>query len=194
VVDASSLEVNRRDRRSTTDKLDVQTLLTMLVRFVRGERRLWHVVRVPSTEDEVRRQPHRALMALQEERTQHINRLNGRLAGLGLEAAIDHTVPERLQALRQWDGQPGPALLQERLLREFARWSLVQRQIQDWEHAEARLVRDDQQRHVEQVRTLMSVRGSGAQSAWLLVREVCGGRAIQSRRDLAALAGLTPTP
>src|SRR5919199_527443 len=194
VVDAASIEVNRRYRRSKTDKLDVQKLLTMLVRFVLGERRLWKVVRVPSPEDEVLRQPHRELMALKDERTQHSNRMKGLLAGLGLEAVIDHTFPERLPALRQWDGHPVPALLQERLLREFARWSLVQRQIQDLENAEARMVRDDQQRHVEQARTLMSVRGIGAQSAWLLVHEVFGWREIGNRRELAALAGLTPTP
>jgi transposase len=194
VVDAASIEVNRRYRRSKTDKLDVQKLLTMLVRFVLGETRLWKVVRVPSTEDEVRRQPHRALLALKEERTQHINRMKGLLAGLGLAEVIDPTFPERLPALRQWDGHPVPALLQERLLREFARWALVQRQIQDLENAEARMVRNDQQRYVEQVRMLMSVRGIGAQSVWLLVHEVFGGREMGNRRELAALAGLTPTP
>jgi transposase len=194
VVDAASIEVNRRYRRSKTDKLDVQKLLTMLIRFVLGETRLWKVVRVPSTEDEVLRQPHRELLALKEERTQHINRMKGLLAGLGLEAVIDPTFPERLPALRQWDGHPVPALLQARLLREFARWSLVQRQIQDLENAEARMVRNDQQQHVAQVRTLLSVRGIGAQSAWLLVHEVFGWREIRNRRELAALAGLTPTP
>jgi transposase len=194
VVDAASIEVNRRYRRSKTDNLDVQKLLTMLVRFVLGETRLWKVVRIPSTEDEVLRQPQRELIALKEERTQHINRMKGLLAGLGLEAVIDPTFPERLPALRQWDGHPVPGLLQERLLREFARWAIVQRQIQDLENAEARMVRDDQQRHVEQVRTLMSVRGIGAQSAWLLVHEVFGWREIGNRRELAALAGLTPTP
>jgi transposase len=194
VVDAARIAVHRRYRRSKTDKLDVQKLLTMLVRFVWGETRLWKVVRVPSTEDAMLRQPHRALLALKEERTQHINRMKGLLAGLGLEAVIDPTFPERLPALRQWDGQPVPALLQERLLREFARWALVQRQLQDLENAEARMVRNAQQRHVEQVRTLMRVRGIGAQSAWLLVHEVFGWREIGNRRELAALAGLTPTP
>src|ERR687886_2389342 len=104
VVDAASIEVNRRYRRSKTDKLDVQKLLTMLVRFTLGETRLWKVVRVPSREDETRRQSPRELIALKEERTQHINRMKGLLAGLGLEAVIDHTFPERLPALRQWDG------------------------------------------------------------------------------------------
>ena len=56
VVDAASIEVNRRYRRSKTDTRDVQQLLTMLARFVLGETRLWKVVRVPSTEDEFLRQ------------------------------------------------------------------------------------------------------------------------------------------
>jgi len=43
VVEAASLEGNRRYRRSKTDKLDGQKLLTMLVRFVLGETRLWKV-------------------------------------------------------------------------------------------------------------------------------------------------------
>jgi transposase len=166
----------------------------MLVRFVLGETRRWKGGRVPSTEDEMRRQPHRDLMALQEERTPPLNRMKGLLAGLGREAVLDHTFPERLPALRQWDGPPGPARLQERRLREFARWSLVQRQIQDWENVEARMGRDDQRRHIAQVRTLMSLRGIGAQAAWRLGHEVFGWRAIQHRRELAGLAGLTPTP
>jgi len=93
VVDAASIAVNRRSRRSKTDKLDGQKLLTMLVRFVLGETRLWKVVRVPSTEDEVLRQPQRELIALKEERTQHIHRMKGLLAGLGLAAVIDPTCP-----------------------------------------------------------------------------------------------------
>jgi len=182
VVDASSIAVNRRYRRSKTDQLDVPKLLTMLGRVVLGESRRWTVVRLPSTADETLRQPQRALMALKEERPQHRNRSKGIWAGLGLEAVIDPTFPERLPALRPWDGQPVPALLHERLLREWARWALVPRQIQDWEHAEARMVRADQRRPVEQVRTLLRLRGIGAQSAWRLVHEVFGGREMQNRR------------
>jgi transposase len=194
VVDAASIEVNRRYRRSQTDQLDGQKLLTRLVRCVLGETRRWTVGRVPSTADESRRPPHRALIARQEARTQHSNRMQGLLAGLGLEARIDPTVPERVQALPQWDGSPVPALLQERRRRELARWALVQRQLQALENAAARLVRDDQRRHVAPVRTLISLRGIGAQSAGLLVHEVFGWREIRNRRELAALAGLTPTP
>src|SRR5262245_32156773 len=103
VVEAASIEVNRRYRRSKTDKLDEQTLLTMLVRFVLGETRLWKVVRVPSPEDEVLRQPQRELLALKEERTQHMNRMKGLLARLGLRALFGWHCTGR-GVLRQ----PGP--------------------------------------------------------------------------------------
>src|SRR5256885_262244 len=47
VVDASSIEVNRRQRRAKTDRLDALKLLSMLARFVNGEKKVWAVLRVP---------------------------------------------------------------------------------------------------------------------------------------------------
>ena len=51
VVDSASIEVNRRARRAKTDRLDGGKLLTMLLRYLGGERRLWSVVRVPTPEE-----------------------------------------------------------------------------------------------------------------------------------------------
>jgi transposase len=45
VVDSASIEVNRRRHRAKTDRLDVQKLLTMLLRHVAGERKVWSLVR-----------------------------------------------------------------------------------------------------------------------------------------------------
>jgi len=45
VVDSSSIEVNRRARRSKTDRMDLGKLLSMLMRYDNGERKLWSVVR-----------------------------------------------------------------------------------------------------------------------------------------------------
>jgi len=45
VVDSSSVEVNRRARRAKTDRMDLGKLLSMLMRYDNGERRLWSVVR-----------------------------------------------------------------------------------------------------------------------------------------------------
>src|SRR5215472_1420263 len=67
IVDAASIEVNRRARRAKSDRLDVAKLLTMLIRYHGGEHQLWGVVNVPSPEDEDRRQPHRELMAVKGE-------------------------------------------------------------------------------------------------------------------------------
>jgi transposase len=64
VVDSSSIEVNRRARRAKTDALDLTKLLAMLRRHLSGEKNVWHVVHVPTEEDEARRQPHRELWTL----------------------------------------------------------------------------------------------------------------------------------
>ena len=59
VVDSSSIETNRRERRVKTDRLDGVKLLTMLMRYWAGERGLWSVVRVPNVEEEDARRLHR---------------------------------------------------------------------------------------------------------------------------------------
>src|SRR5438876_248899 len=56
VVDSSSIEVNRRARRAKTDRLDVQKLLRLLLRWAGGERKVWSVVHVPTPEAEAARQ------------------------------------------------------------------------------------------------------------------------------------------
>ena len=81
VVDSSSIQVNRRFRRAKTDRMDVAKLLEQLMRYGQGERKVWHVIRVPGVEAEDRRQLHRELEDLKAERTQHINRMKGLLAG-----------------------------------------------------------------------------------------------------------------
>jgi transposase len=50
VVDSSSIEVNRRRRRRKADRLDMESLLRLLMRFWAGDGRVWSVVRVPSPE------------------------------------------------------------------------------------------------------------------------------------------------
>ena len=59
VVDAASIEVNRRARRAKNDRLDGDKLLTMLQRWRAGETRVWSVLREPSVEHEDARRVHR---------------------------------------------------------------------------------------------------------------------------------------
>jgi len=59
VVEAASIEVSRRARRTKTDRLDARALLEKLIRYERGERGVWRVVRVPDLQWEDLRQLHR---------------------------------------------------------------------------------------------------------------------------------------
>ena len=195
VVDSSSIEVKRRGRRRKTDSLDAGKLLSMLMRWQQGERDVWSIVQIPSVADEDRRQLHRDLLELKAERTQHANRTKGLLAGCGLAvASINAEFPELLAQLRTWDDQPAPHELQQRLLREHERWQLVDRQIKDLENERSRRIRQGKDPVVAKVRQLVRLRGIGANSAWLFVMEFFGWRRIRNRKQLAALAGLTPTP
>ena len=166
----------------------------MLIRYHGGEHKLWSVVRIPTADDEDRRQPHRELIAVKGQRTEHSNRIKGLLANLGLDVGVDDQLPERLGLLRQWDGTPVPTELSARILREFERWTLVDRQARDLENAQRRAFRDDETADVEKLRLLLDLKAIGPMSATLFVREFFGWRQIKNRRELASLAGLSPTP
>jgi transposase len=194
VVDSSSIQVNRRARRAKSDCLDATKLLVQLVRHHGGEQGVWSVVRVPSASDEDQRQLHRELLTLKEERTEHINRIKGLLAASGLALEVKEEFPAQLEKLRMWDGQAVPPELRQRLLREFSRWQLVQQQIKELDKERRQRIRQGTESEVGQVRQLLGLAGIGVNSAWLFVREVFGWRQIRNRRELAALAGLAPTP
>jgi transposase len=194
VVDSASIEVNRRKRRAKSDGLDASKLVEMLIRWHNGERKVWRVVNVPSAEAEDLRQPHRDLMELKGERTEHVNRIKGLLATVGLSITVDPELAERLENLRQWDGAKVPSHLRDRILREFERWQLVERQIRELEAQRTKQLRDDQTPGVEKMRRLLELKGIGENGAWVLEREIFGWRQIRNGRELGCLAGLTPTP
>jgi transposase len=194
VVDSASIEVNRRRRRAKSDRLDAAKLVTMLIRWHLGDSRVWSTVRIPTPEAEDLRQAHRELIELKAERTAHSNRIKGLLAGLGLSIVVDAELPERLERLRQLDGSRVPPRTSERILREFDRWKLVDRQVRDLDNRRVREVRQPGEPPVEKVRRLMRLRGIGSNGAWILVHEFFGWRAFKSRREVGALAGLVPTP
>lgn len=192
VVDSSSIEVNRRARRAKTDGLDLAGLLRLLERSVAGERRVWHVVRVPSVEDEDARHLHRLREALQQERTRLMNRLHGLLTTQGLTVPFHADFLARLEAIRLWDGTPVPPGLRQRVGQVWAQLVFLNAQLKDVDDARAAL--DPQTvsgRCVEQLQTLQ---GIGSIGAWSLTTEIFGWRQIQNGRELGALVGLVPTP
>jgi transposase len=194
VVDSASIETPRRGRRAKNDRLDAVKLVSMLVRYQGGEKKVWKVVHVPSGEDEDRRQLHRDLLELKAERTQHSNRIKGLLAAVGLAVEVGPKFLQQLPELRTWDQQAVPAGLQERLQREFARWEFVDKQIKALEKERVGKIRTEETAPVKRVRQLLELRGIGTNSAWLYVMEFFGWRDLRNRREVAALAGLTPTP
>jgi len=194
VVDASSIEVNRRLRRAKTDRMDAGRLLLLLVRFFGGERRVWSVVRVPSVEEEDRRHLHRELLTMKRDRTRLANRVQGLLANQGLRVDWRKPLQEQLDALRSWDGTALPRGLRARLDQERERLELLNRQIEALEAMRRDRIRAGSGAAIEKVQQLLTLQGVGSNSAWLYVMEFFAWRQFRNRREVGALAGLTPTP
>lgn len=58
VVDPAGIPVNRRAKRTKTDRLDAEGMLRVLAAFLGGDRQVCSMVRVPSPEEGAKR-PHR---------------------------------------------------------------------------------------------------------------------------------------
>ena len=194
VIDSARIEVNRRQRRAKTDRLDVRKLLTMLLRHMAGERKVWRVVRVPSVEEEDRRQLHRELTTAKQDRTRVINRIKGLLAGHGVQLALQGDVDAQLDQVHQWDGSPLPSALRTRLKRAWQQGGFLTAHIQTLEAERRALLRRREDPVLDQVRQLFTLRGIGVNSAWLYVMEFFAWRDFQTPKQVGALAGLTPTP
>jgi transposase len=194
VVDSSSIEVNRRAKQAKSDPIDAGKLLTLWIRYHQGERKVGSVVRAPGVEDEDRRQLHRGLKDLQRQQTECSNRIQGLLASLGIDSAVSTDFRERLEELRDWQDQPVPAGLKRRLLQEYAVWEVLHGQVREAANEQERQLRGGPAPWLDKVRRLMGLRAIGVRSAWLLVAELFGWRAIRNGKELGALVGLVPTP
>jgi transposase len=100
----------------------------------------------------------------------------------------------QLEAVRLWDGSGLRQGLRARLEREYQRDPWVQEQIQQINRVRQEALRNDDTPAIEQVRQLMRLKGIGVNSAWLYVMEFFSWRDFRNRREVAALAGLSPTP
>ena len=184
VVDSSSIDVNRRQRRAKSEALDVRTLVRRVRRSHHGARQVWRVVNVPSVEAEDQRHLPRDLETLQQARASTTNRMKGWRSRQGVRLASVHKLPAQLDALRRWDGAPVPSGLRRRVLRVYAQYECLGQQIAAVEADRRALLRSAQEAHSEQVRQLMQLKGIGSHGAWVLVREFFGGRALQTRREV----------
>lgn len=209
VVDPASIEVDRRSRRAKTDQIDVEKLLRTLMGWARGERRICSMVRPPSPTQEDERRLTREREILVTERTRHVNRTKSLLATQGVFGfePMHKDRRARLEQLQCWDGQPLPPRLKIELVRELDRLELVMSQLAELEAERDRALRARQPlaRNVEQDpsparslvgdagRQLLRLRAIGPEIASVLSLEAFY-RSFGNRREVAAYAGLAPSP
>jgi transposase len=194
VVDPASIAVSRRRRRAKTDKIDGEALVLALLAYKRGEPRVCKMVRAPTPEEEDLRRISRERKALINERIRHINRIKGLLFGQGISGyePLRRDRRKELEKLRTGDGRPLSPRLKAQLSRELDRIELLLKQINDVEDArEAMFV-------AAQVSTptpglLLKLKGIGPEFAAVLWTEGLS-RHFDNRRQVAACAGLAPTP
>ena len=194
VVDSSSIEVNRRARRAKTDCLDLAGLLSLLARYILGDRRAWRVVRVPTVAEEDARHLSRTLEALTQDRTRLVSRLKSLLTTQGVSLPIDAKFLHRLETAHLWDGTPLPPGLQERLTRTWTQLQEVAGQMRDLNAR--RLTRSEHLTPAtsQALAQLLTMRAIGPIGASVLATEIFGWRRIRNGRELGALVGLVPAP
>lgn len=192
VVDPASIATSRRRRRAKTDRIDGEALVRALLAYNRGEPRVCAMLRVPTPEEEDRRRLVRERKALTNERIRHVNRIKGLLFSQGVSGYEPLQGDRRkcLDALITGDGRPLPPALKAQISRELDRIELLIKQIKDVEEArDAMLVAAD----VPTPALLLSLKGIGPEFAAVLWSEGLS-RKFDNRRQVAAYAGLVPTP
>jgi transposase len=192
VIDPASLPVQRHARRAKTDRLDAIRLVNSLRAWLRGERDTMHVVRVPQEQAEAQRQLVRERGELQQEITQHQDRMRKLLRTVGYWDAIGNDFAQRLALgqVRCHDGRALPMELAQRLERECVRLALVQQQLQALEDT---LVQQLPAPVQEKIAHLSRLKGVGQVGAMRLVLELFWRR-FDNRRQVGACVGLVPQP
>jgi transposase len=193
VVDPASIATSRRRRRAKTDKIDGEALVRALLAYKRGEPRVCAMVRAPSVGEEDRRRIGRERKVLINERTCHINRIKGLLFAQGITGyePMRRDRRERLKELRTGDGRPLARHIEGQILRELDRLKLIAEQIKAVEAERDALIGDEVAN--TPVAMLMQLKGIGPEFATVLYAEGLF-RHFDNRRQLAAYAGLAPTP
>jgi transposase len=201
VVDAASIATSRRRRRAKTDKIDGEALVRALLAHKRGEPRVCAMVRAPTPEDEDRRRLCRERKTLTNERVQHVNRIKGLLFSQGISdyEPLRRNRRQRLDELKTGDARPLPPHLKAQIGRELDRLELLLEQIKAVEIERDALISAMKPggMNADAVRSppamLISLNGIGPEFAAVLWSEGLY-RTFANRRQVAAYAGLAPTP
>jgi len=191
VVDSASIEVNRRARRTKTDRIDALKLVMMLVRACSGERRVFAEVRVPTAEAEAARHRSRERTALVREQTRLRNQIGSWLATCGCRV----TARTRQQGawwmgVRDWADAALPTPVQARIARAEARLAIVGEQVAVIDASQAQTTHQADPQSA--LARLVRLKGVATTSATVLLDEGVVWRAFQNRRQIGGLLGFAP--
>ena len=195
VVDAASILTSRRRRRAKTDKIDGETLVRTLLAYKRGEPRVCSIVKAPTPEEEDRRRICRERRALVAERVQHTNRIKGLLFAQGVfdYEPLKRNRRAQLEDLKTGDGRPLPVNLKAQISRELDRLEVVLQQLQTVDAERDALLDPASEASPAPAAMLSQLKGIGPEFATVLYTEGLF-RGFDNRRQVAAYAGLAPTP
>ncbi|MGC5799706.1 IS110 family transposase [Sphingomonas sp. NFX23] len=196
VVAPASIAVSRHRRRVKTDRIDGEALLRALMAYKRGEPRVCAMVRAPTPRDEDRRRLIRERKTLVTERTLHVNRIKGLLfsQGIGDYEPRHRDRHTSLATLTTGDGRPLPPHLRALIERELERLELVMEQIRKIEvERDAMIEEEKADAPTPPPVMLRTLKGIGPEFAAVLWSEGLF-RQFDNRRQVAAYAGLAPTP
>lgn len=196
IIDPGSVEISGRKRRAKTDRLDAELLLRSLLRWHTGDRHTFRPVRVPSRLSEDARLLHRRRQARLKDRIRHGSRISSLLATRGIKLAARELrrLESILDTLHGADGRALSAPVKAAILQELELLRLCETQIRALDRQMTEAVTSPSDKATEQVAHLVGLCGLGVTSAWVLVHELFGWRTFRNRRELAAAAGLVPTP
>jgi transposase len=195
VVDPASIATSRRRRRAKTDKIDGESLVRALLAYKRGEPRVCAMVRPPTPEEEDRRRLCRERKVLTDERVLHVNRIKGLLFSQGITGyePLRRNRRERLEVLQTGDGHTLPVHLKALVRRELDRLELLLEQIKAVEAERDALLAAEHTAAPAPAAMLLGLKGIGPEFAAILWSEGLF-RHFENRRQVAAYAGLAPTP
>lgn len=193
-IDSSSIEKARRGRGVKTDRVDVEKLLDLLIRYNTGYRQAFRVVHVPSEEAEDARRLHRERDRLVKERTRLKNQMLSQLVTLGQpELKLKRGGFETwLDELKDGVGKLLPLLLKAELKRTWRRYCLTEDLLKEVEAEFAAELQGDT-RLGAQRRSLEGLKGIGPVGSRTLSGELFSWRTFRNGKQVGSAAGLTPT-
>ena len=138
-IDSSSIETARGRKHVKTDRIDVEKLLDLLIRYhCFGLRKAFRVVRVPSVAAEADQRLHREDEYLIRQRTRISNRIKGLLIAQGLDkVSLRGDFARTLDRVRLWDGEGLSVELKMELQHMHAQLTLIDGQLKEMVRAYA---------------------------------------------------------